>query len=95
MIDYDLKVINDKRISYEIISCVEPSPVSSTNSLGYMLIDHSTREVYNDVYVIPSIMVGLTDSRYYYNLTSNIYKYLPMKVSNDDLKGYRFLNFEF
>lgn len=32
-------------------------------------------------------MVGLTDSRYYTNLTKNVYKYNPTKVSNEDIKG--------
>ena len=33
-------------------------------------------------------MLGLTDSRYYASLTRNIYKYLPIRLKNDDLKRY-------
>ena len=33
-------------------------------------------------------MLGLTDSRFYNNLTDSVYKYLPIRIDNEDLKRY-------
>ncbi len=35
---------------------------------------------------IKGVTPGMTDSRYYSNLTKNIYKFLPMKINNSELK---------
>jgi carboxypeptidase PM20D1 len=43
VIEHDLRVIADKRIHYEVVECVEPPPVSDINTLGYSLIQHTTR----------------------------------------------------
>jgi carboxypeptidase PM20D1 len=62
VLEHDLKVINDKRVTYEILSCVEPSPISPTNSLAFTLLEHTTKEIYNDVAIIPSIICSLIQS---------------------------------
>ena len=36
-------------------------------------------------------MLGATDSRFYQNNTKNIYKYLPIRLTMDDTKGYWWL----
>lgn len=53
VLDYDLNVIKDERISYEIISCTEPSPVSSKHSLAFELIEHTTKQIHSDVIAVP------------------------------------------
>ncbi|RMZ96294.1 putative carboxypeptidase PM20D1 [Brachionus plicatilis] len=88
VLDYDLAVINDKRINYEIIDCSEPIKTSSIESLGYSIIEHTTYQIFPGVSAVPSIMIALTDSRFYTNLTENIYRYLPIRLLNEDLKRY-------
>ncbi|CAF0724852.1 unnamed protein product [Brachionus calyciflorus] len=88
VLEYDLLVMNDKRINYEIIECSEPTSISPIDSLGYSIIEHSTYQIFEGVSALPGIMVALTDSRYYSNLTENIYRYLPIRLKNEDLKRY-------
>lgn len=88
-------MINDPRIKYEVLDCIEPSHISPSKSLGFTLIKHVTMKLYPEASVLPSIMLGLTDSRFYVNLTKNVYKYLPIKIKNDDLKRFLFDNLIF
>lgn len=53
VLEYDIKIINDPRINYEILSCIEPSPVSPTDNDAYMVLDHTTRQIFEDVTVLP------------------------------------------
>lgn len=88
IIDFDLKVINDPRINHEILECTEPSAISPSDSDGYRLIEHASMKLFPDAIISPGIMLGLTDSRFYANLTKNVYKYLPIKILQNDLKRY-------
>ena len=88
-------MINDPRIKYEVLDCIEPSHISPSKSLGFTLIKHVTMKLYPEASVLPSIMLGFTDSRFYVNLTKNVYKYLPIKIKNYDLKRFLFDNLIF
>ena len=56
--EYDLKVINDNRISYEVITCTEPSPVSPKKSSAFELIEHTTKQIHPDVIAVPGYLPG-------------------------------------
>ena len=45
-------------------------------------------QVFENTIALPTVMIALTDSRYYTNLTKNIYKYLPVKMNKEDSKRY-------
>lgn len=85
---FDVATIADPRVQYEVLECIEPSAVSPSDSLGFFLLEHITRELYPDTLVQPSVLPGMTDSRHYGHLTRNIYKYFPIRIRNADLKRY-------
>ncbi len=84
--DFDVSLVGDSRINHEVVSCVEPSAVSPMDSIGYRLLEHLTIALFPDAIVQPSVVPGQTDSRFYSGLTENIYKYLPIRIRNSDLK---------
>lgn len=51
--------MQDERINYEVLSCVEPSHLSPSDSLGYSLIKHTTKQIYPDSIPIPGVMLGI------------------------------------
>ncbi|MCB9092033.1 MAG: M20/M25/M40 family metallo-hydrolase [Halobacteriovoraceae bacterium] len=61
-----------------------PSPIASFESKTYKLIESSLESVYPEAVVAPSLMVAKTDSFHYQNLTSDIYRLLPMKLNKED-----------
>jgi carboxypeptidase PM20D1 len=81
------EVINDNRITVsEPEWQYNPSPVSVINSGGYKIIEKTIRQVFNDVVVAPSLVLGATDSRHYSKVCKNIYRFLPIRMNAEDLK---------
>lgn len=88
MVDFDIKTIGDDRIKHEVLECFEPSHVSPMDTLGFEVLEHVTMAIYPDTIIQPSVCPGQTDSRFYNQLTKNIYKYFPIRIKNADLKRY-------
>lgn len=66
---------------------LEAAPVSPTKGESWDLLSGITRHIYEDlvfpenkepVIIAPAIMTGNTDTRHYWNLTENIYRYSPV-----------------
>jgi carboxypeptidase PM20D1 len=64
----------------------EPSRVSSTDSAGFRTLQRTIAEVYPDAVVAPGLSMVATDSRHYAPLASNIYRFLPLRVTSEDLR---------
>ncbi|KAI3403179.2 CPS1 [Candida oxycetoniae] len=70
---------------------LEAAPLTPTNDTVWQYLSGVTRHVYEDLvftnltYPIvssPAIMTGNTDTRYYWNLTRNIFRYSPFYVDS-------------
>ena len=64
----------------------EASEVSPTDSEGYRLLAQTIREVYPGTHVSPYLLVGGTDSRNFYLVTPNVYRFAPIMVKGETLK---------
>ena len=64
----------------------EPSPVSDPNSAGFFVLRTAVRQVFPDVLVAPSLVLGATDSRYYEDISDNSFRLVPMRLKRTDLK---------
>ena len=62
-----------------------PSKVSKTNPFGFLVIQKSIREIFPKVVVAPALVIGATDSRHYQEVSDNIYRFLPVQITNEDL----------
>ena len=63
----------------------EPSPVSSTESASYRTLERTIRSVAPDAVVAPYLVVVVTDSRHYGPLSRNVFRFLPLRLTSDDL----------
>ena len=72
--------IDDPRVSYEVFMNNNPSSVSSTESLGFKLIEQTIREFAGDALVAPYLVMGGTDSKYFYPLTDSVYRFLMIRL---------------
>lgn len=57
-----------------------PSPVSPTDSEGYRTLSGSIRQFYPGAVVTPYLMQQATDSAYYYAVSPNVYRFLPIEA---------------
>jgi len=86
VIDHIKQVINDERISVKLMDFhSEPSKVSSTNSPGYAIINQSIKEIYPHVITVPNLVIAATDGRYYGEICENVYRFLPIKLTPDNI----------
>ena len=63
-----------------------PSPVADVCAASYALLQRTIRQTFADVIVVPFMVMGGTDSRYYGRLTPNVYRFAPMLATRADLK---------
>lgn len=74
-------IVNDDRVSYEVFMNNNPSKVSRTDSTGYKWISQTLREFEPDSLVAPYLVMGGTDSKYFYALTDSVYRFLMIKLT--------------
>ncbi len=65
----------------------EASPVAEVDHLAYRAIEKTVLQVFDDVIVAPSLVLATTDSRYYTEVSDNIYKFLPVMLNSEDVAG--------
>jgi len=70
----------------------EASPVSSTSSASYQLINRTVRSLFPGTVVAPGLMVGATDSRYFAGISSNIFRFSPVRATQADLSRFHGVN---
>eukprot|EP00057_Strongylocentrotus_purpuratus_P011124 XP_011665598.1 PREDICTED: probable carboxypeptidase PM20D1 [Strongylocentrotus purpuratus] len=95
VVDHDHSIINDDRVKIKVEEGLEASFISpyDQDAHGYQVISHSMRQVFPSVLVAPGVMIGNTDTRYYWNLTKNIYRFTPtIAMSPEDLKRFHGVN---
>jgi carboxypeptidase PM20D1 len=76
-------IVNDERVSFEVFMNNNPSKVSSIDSKGYQWISQTIREFEPDSLVAPYLVMGGTDSKYFYPLTDSVYRFLMIKLTPD------------
>ena len=82
------RIIDDPRVNIRPLehSVFEPSDVSDLVSPGFKMLQRTIHQVFPDVIVAPSLLIGRTDSRYFAALTRNIYRFVPMRLKQEDLQ---------
>jgi carboxypeptidase PM20D1 len=84
--DRVISTIDDRRVQVRVLPFgSEPSAVSDTNSPGFRAIQKTIAQVFPDALVAPSLVLGATDSRHFKNVSSQIYRFLPVTLTEKDL----------
>lgn len=94
VIDYTTATISDPNVKVSIHGDFrnEPSPVSDVNSHGFGLIQKSIMQSFPNTLVAPNLVIGGTDTKHYQKLSGDIYRFLPVRMKNEDLKRYHGIN---
>ena len=83
---YVQRTIDDPRVTVSIPETfkTEPSPVSPVDAEEYRLLTHTIRQVVPEAIVVPWLVVGGTDSRYFAPLTPNVYRFGAAPIGPGD-----------
>jgi carboxypeptidase PM20D1 len=87
VVEHVRQVINNKRITVRAVGhfSAEPSAVSSTDSQPFRMLGDTIRSIIPDAIVAPYLVVVVTDARHYSELSRNIFRFLPLRLSPQDL----------
>jgi carboxypeptidase PM20D1 len=79
----DTTVINDSRVKLRPFEGLEPSPVSRADASapGWRAITASLASIFPAATPAPGLMLGNTDTRYYWALARDIYRHCPTELS--------------
>ncbi|HET7875408.1 MAG TPA: M20 family peptidase [Methylomirabilota bacterium] len=92
VIEHVRRVISDPRVSVRPLDRTEPSPVSPTDSASYRRLAGTIKQVFPDAVVAPGLMIAGSDSRHYVSLSDAVYRFLPLRVTPEELRGIHGIN---
>jgi carboxypeptidase PM20D1 len=80
------------RIAATGTSRSEPSPVSSTDSDSFHKLQRAVAATFPDAVVAPSLVLGATDTRHFISISESLFRFLPARLTREDLKRYHGVN---
>ncbi len=86
-IEHIRRVNTNYKLKIEKLLTEEPSIISNLNSPAYKILKSTIRNIYPDVLIMPYLMSGATDSRHYYSICKNIYRFMAVNVSQEDFNS--------
>ncbi|KAJ8046420.1 N-fatty-acyl-amino acid synthase/hydrolase PM20D1.2 [Holothuria leucospilota] len=96
VIEYDHQLIGDDRVKIDRLGLgdILPSPISphGDDVFGYQVIARSVNQVFPSAIVAPGLMIGNTDTKMYWNLTKQIYRFCPTFMLPSDLPRFHGIN---
>jgi carboxypeptidase PM20D1 len=79
--------VDDDRIAIKVSGrfSAEPSRVSRIDSDEFRTLERTIRSTVANAVVAPYLVVVATDARHYADLGDSIFRFLPLRLSSDDL----------
>jgi len=84
--------IDDANVKLRVAGHQEPSPVSDPRARPFVTIQRTIAQVRPDTVVAPYLVVGATDARYFTPLTANVYRFIPLPLTEADLERFHGTN---
>ena len=88
VVEHVRRTVEDSRVEITTVGrfSAEPSAVSSTESESFRTLERTIRSVVPDAIVAPYLVVVVTDARYYNGLSRNVFRFLPLRLTQPDLE---------
>jgi len=81
VIDHVRKSVDDDQVEIDVIEQNEPSPVSPYDDAAFGLIESTITEVFPDAIPAPYVMMAATDSRFFTEICSRVYRFAPFRMT--------------
>ena len=94
VVAHDKRVINDPRVSVRILTEMqnEASPLSSHETFAFDDLTACCHRVYPDAVVAPGLFIAGSDSKHFVDLAKNIYRFNPIRLTNEQTKRFHGLD---
>ena len=85
--------VNDPQVSVKVMpGAREPSSISNVNGVAYQHLSQTIRDSFGNTLVAPNLTVVGTDSRYFLPLTQNVFRFAPIRLTQEDTQRIHGLN---
>ena len=93
VVEHVTEAIGDDKIEIKVRDGArDPSPTSDTAGPDYAFLKTTLEKLMPGVIVVPNLMSGGTDARYFQELTPNVFRMIPAVMGPDDMKGFHGTN---
>ena len=65
-----------------------PSPVSSIDSENFKILEKTIRDMFPNSIVVPGLLGGGTDARYFYEISDDVYRFYPTRIGPNSMKRF-------
>lgn len=79
--------ITVSRVSRNGVTETPPSAISPTNTESYRVLEAVAHSVSDGAIVVPALFIAVSDARFASQITPNVYRFIPMILSPEDLTG--------
>jgi carboxypeptidase PM20D1 len=88
VMEHVTRVVDDDRVEIRKVGrfSAEPSPISSTDSDAFQTLARTLRSIVPNAIVAPYLVVVATDARYYTDMSENVFRFLPLRLTSRDLE---------
>ena len=84
--EHIVDAIDDERVEVSVHMANEPSPVSSTDSFGFRLLENTIRGTDSSVLVAPYLVQGGTDAKHFVDLSDSVYRFVMFRADGQAMK---------
>jgi carboxypeptidase PM20D1 len=79
------KIVGEKIRVEPVGFLTNPSPVSGIDSEGFKTLEKTIRSVFPDAVVVPGLVGGGTDARYFYDISEDVYRFYPIRINSESM----------
>ena len=65
-----------------------PSPVSEIDSEAFKTLEKTIRSVFPEAIVVPGLVGGGTDARYFYDVSDDVYRFYPIRLGPESMSRF-------
>lgn len=80
---YAETVIKDPKVTVTVTKCIQKRGISPHETKAFSMIGAITQRYYPGTLVTPYIQFGASDSRNYYQVADNVYRFMPIYLEQD------------
>ncbi|GAA1776036.1 M20 family peptidase [Nocardioides hankookensis] len=81
VLEHVRRTINDDQVQVTVVEENEPSPISPIDDDAFALIESTIAEVFPDAIPAPYVMMAATDSRFFTEICSRVYRFAPFRMT--------------
>jgi len=83
--EHIISTISDKIRVEPVGFLTNPSPVSSIDSEAFKTLEQTIRDMFPNSIVVPGLVGGGTDARYFYDISDDVYRFYPIRLAPDSM----------